>query len=83
MREWLKNARTEKNLTMKEIGAKLGISESYYCAIENGTRQRKMDYALVAALSAILEMPIDTIAQREKAWLTYAKPQPSENDEIY
>lgn len=81
MREWLKNARTEKNLTMKEIGTKLGISESYYCAIENGTRQRKMDYALVAALSAILELPIDTIAQHEKAWLTYAKTQPSENFE--
>ena len=81
MREWLKNARTEKNLTMKEIGSKLGISESYYCAIENGTRQRKMDYALVAALSVILEMPIDAIAQHEKVWLTYANSQPSENSE--
>ena len=79
MREWLKNARTEKNLTMKEIGAKLGISESYYCAIENGTRQRKMDYALVAALSAILEMPIDTIAQHEKTWLAQANSQPPKN----
>lgn len=69
MREWLKNARTEKNLTMKEIGSKLGISESYYCAIENGTRQRKMDYALVAALSAILGIPIDTIARNEQEWL--------------
>ena len=75
MREWLKNARTEKNLTMKEIGSKLGISESYYCSIENGTRQRRMDYALVAALSAILEIPIDAIAQREKAWLAQTNSQ--------
>ena len=75
MREWLKNARTGKNLTMKEIGSRLGISESYYCAIENGTRQRKMDYALVAALSAILEIPINTIAQYEKEWLAYANSQ--------
>ena len=75
MREWLKNARTEKNLTMKEIGSKLGISESYYCAIENGTRQRKMDYALVAALSAILEMPIDAIAQFEKVWLSHVNSE--------
>lgn len=72
MREWLKSARTEKNLTMKEMGSKLGISESYYCAIENGTRQRKMDYALVAALSAILDMSINAIAQREAAWLAQA-----------
>lgn len=75
MREWLKNARTEKNLTMKEIGSKLGISESYYCAIENGTRQRKMDYALVAALSAILEMSIDAIARCENAWLALANSE--------
>ena len=75
MREWLKNARTEKNLTMKEIGSKLGISESYYCSIENGTRQRRMDYALVAALSAILEIPIDAIAQCEKAWLAQTNSQ--------
>lgn len=74
MREWLKNARIEKKLTMKEIGAKLGISESYYCAIENGTRQKKMDYALVAALSVILDISIDAIAQHEATWLASVTP---------
>ena len=39
MRDWLKNLRIEKKLTMKELASKLGISESYYCAIENGERQ--------------------------------------------
>ena len=68
MREWLKNARSEKNLTMKEMGAKLGISESYYCAIENGTRQKRMSYALVAALAAILGLTVDEIARYEKEW---------------
>ena len=43
--------------------------------IENGTRQRKMDCALAGALSAILEMPIDTIVQHEKAWLEQANPR--------
>ena len=68
MREWLKSARTEKDLTMKEMGNKLGISESYYCAIENGTRQKRMDFALVSALSSILGVPIDEIAHRESEW---------------
>ena len=76
MREWLKNARTEKNLTMAEIGSKLGISESYYCSIENGTRQRKMDCVLAGALSAILEMPVDVIVQHEKAWFAHASSEP-------
>ena len=66
MREWLRSARTEKGL--KEMGDRLGISESYYCAIENGARQKRMDFALVAALSSILGIPIDTIARRESEW---------------
>lgn len=65
MREWLKNARTEKNLTMKEMGSKLGISENYYCSIENGTRQKKMDIALASALASILDLPIAEIVRCE------------------
>lgn len=67
MREWLKTARTEKNLTMKEMGSKLGISESYYCSIENGIRQKKMDLGLVSALAAILDISMEAIAQHEAA----------------
>lgn len=41
MREWLKSLRTEKGLTMKDMGQKLCISESYYCAIEKkGTSEK-------------------------------------------
>ena len=65
MREWLKTSRIEKGLTMKEMSQKLGISESYYCAIENGLRQKRMDFALVSALSAILGVPMASIAKYE------------------
>lgn len=69
MREWLKNSRTEKGFTMKELGAKLGVSESYYCSIEAGTRQKKMDLTLVAALSSALELPIADIVKFESDYL--------------
>lgn len=65
MRKWLMEARIAKQMSMKELATKLGISESYYCSIENGTRQKRMDLALVAALSAILDIPISVIAQNE------------------
>ena len=65
MRKWLKDLRNEKGLTMKELGEKLGISESYYCAIEKGDRQKNMDITLVAALSAALGVSISIIAQYE------------------
>lgn len=46
---------------MKEMGKRLGISESYYCAIENGDRQKHMDVMLASGLSSILEVPVSEI----------------------
>ena len=65
MREWLKTSRLQKNLTMKQIADELGISESYYCSIENGDRQKNMDITLIAALSRILKIPISKIVKYE------------------
>lgn len=65
MREWLKELREKNNLTMKEMGTKLSISESYYCAIENGTRQKKMDVTLITGLSIALDVPITRILELE------------------
>lgn len=50
---------------MKEISSKLGISESYYCAIEKGERQRRMDVTLVAGLSDALNVSMADIVQYE------------------
>lgn len=65
MREWLKNLRIEKGYTMKGLGEKLGVSESYYCSNENGTRQKKMDISIIIALSSALDVPIAEIVQME------------------
>lgn len=65
MRTWLKDKRQELGLTMKEIGEKLHISESYYCEIENGNRQKKMDIVLVSGLSAILGISVADIIKHE------------------
>lgn len=68
MREWLRTLRNAKGLSMKELGGKLGISESYYCAIENGDRQKSMDVMLASALAAIFEIPIAVIIEKELSW---------------
>ena len=68
MREWLHTWRTSKGLTMKELGEKLGISESYYFAIEKGERQKKMDIVLAAGLSAALDVPVADIILQDAAW---------------
>ena len=68
MREWLKKLRTDKGLSMKEMGKMLDISESYYCTIEKGERQKRMDMVLVAGLAAIFEIPITAIVEYETEW---------------
>lgn len=65
MRKWLKDRRTEKGLTMKELGAELGVSESYYCAIENGSRKAELSLPMAKKLSEVFEVTVDMIAAFE------------------
>lgn len=65
MRDWLKEARTEKNLTMAQMAAKLEITESYYSLIESGERQKKMDMILAGKIAAVFGMPLTKIAEME------------------
>ena len=67
MRKWLAEARASKGYTMKQMGEKLNISESYYSMIENRERQKRMDITLVAKLSDILNIPINQVASYEKS----------------
>ena len=72
MRSWLKEKRLEHGYTMKQLGEKLGISESYYSTIEAGTRQKKMDIMLVSGLSGALDVPVSQIAE----WESMPDPEP-------
>lgn len=65
MREWLRNARLEKGFTMKQLADELHISESYYCSIENGYRQKDMDLSLVERISKSLRVPVKQILMFE------------------
>lgn len=65
MRKWLKEHRTQKGLTMKELGVELGVSESYYCAIENGSRKSQLSLDMAAKLSEILGITIAQIVDYE------------------
>lgn len=66
MREWLRKSRKDKQITMSDMARKLGISESYYCLIENGERQKRMDISLLTNLSDILGIPISEIVKLEE-----------------
>ena len=42
----LKQFREEASLTQKQIAEKLGVSESYYCQLENNKRRMPLQLAL-------------------------------------
>ena len=66
MRTWLRDARLKSGKTMAEVAEALGISESYYCYIEAGDRQKNMDITLVMKLSKIFSLSIQQIVELEE-----------------
>ena len=65
MRDWLASIRKEKGMTQLEVAKKLDMSESYYCYVESGVRQKKMDVALAAKLSVVFGIPVTKIIELE------------------
>jgi len=55
----LKKIRKEKNLTIKKISEKIGITESYYWKLENG--KRKMYYDLAIKISGVFNKKPDDL----------------------
>lgn len=66
MRAWLREERLKKGYTMAQMGEKLGITESYYCLIEAGERQKKMDITLAVKLAKIFSIPALHIVELEE-----------------
>lgn len=66
MREWLKNKRKDKGMTMKALGEELGVSESYYCAIENGSRKAELSLPMAQKIAAVFGITVDEISRLEE-----------------
>lgn len=66
MRAWMREQRKKKGFTMREMGEKLDISESYYSLIEKGERQQSLDMALASRLSLIFGVSLEYIAAQER-----------------
>lgn len=67
VREYLIKAREKAGLTQQDVANRIGISRQYYQMVETGERQKRMDLSLAGGLSAILNIPITEIVQKESA----------------
>lgn len=66
MRDWLKDLRIQSGLSQKQMGEKLGISESYYCTIESGERQKRMDIMLASSLATLFGISVAEVCEYER-----------------
>lgn len=65
MRNYLKVARENKGYTQQYVAENIGISQNYYCDIENGVRQKEMRTGLLCKLSMLLDIPVETMILEE------------------
>ncbi|SDZ18822.1 helix-turn-helix transcriptional regulator [Tindallia californiensis] len=72
--EKLRELRRKANITQLDMSKRLGISESYYCQLENGSR--RMSLAVAIKISEILNATVEDIFLIENM----AKRQVENND---
>ena len=65
MREWLREARKARGFTQKEMADMLDVSVSYYCMVETGQRQSRLDIPLACGLADALGIPLGTVIRNE------------------
>ncbi|RKI37297.1 XRE family transcriptional regulator [bacterium D16-51] len=65
LRGYLKRERKKLGLTQREVADKLGISQNYYCDIENGNRQNEMRSNILTGLSKIFNLSVNEIIEME------------------
>ena len=65
MREYLKNARQEKNLSQQDVADALNVTRQNYNQIENGERQKDMNISMAQKLAGVFEVSIDYIFENE------------------
>lgn len=67
LRQYLKDARTNLGYTQSDVANHLGVSQNYYCDIENGERQRDMKVTTLIKLSSILKIPVEKMLEEERS----------------
>ena len=66
MRDYLVDLREQRNETQQDVAGAIGVSRQYYSMIEDGSRQKRMDIALVGLLANHFGVPMTEIIEKEQ-----------------
>ena len=65
MREYMRKLRESCGLSQQDVATKISVSRQYYCYIEKGERQKKMDITLATKLAGVFGVPPERILTEE------------------
>lgn len=68
MRTYLKVLRTSNCLSQFEVANRLGISQPYYCDIENGKRQLDLSFSYLNDMSKVFNIPVEEVIALENSY---------------
>lgn len=68
MRHYLLRLRKKQNMSQHAVAVLAGISQVYYCYIEQGKRQRYMTIDIMRKLAEALGMPTEELFQLEATY---------------
>ncbi|MBC3515389.1 helix-turn-helix transcriptional regulator [Neobittarella massiliensis] len=66
MRNYLKEMREDRGLLQCEVARRVGISQNYYCMIERGSRQKRMQVDMAYRLAKALRVRPEQILRHEQ-----------------
>ena len=69
MRDYLKGLRIKNNYTQKEVAEALNISQNYYSYIENGLKQKEINFVLLLRFAEFFKVDISELVAAETAWI--------------
>lgn len=67
LREYLVGLREQRNESQQDVADALGISRQYYCMIENGDRQKRMDLMLITGIANHFGVSVSEIVSLEQS----------------
>lgn len=65
MRSWLKELRKEAGLRQKDLADALGMTEGYFCLIEQGKRMRCMNVDTLTRIAEKTGTDVNTVLRKE------------------
>ncbi len=74
----LRMLRLKKGLTQKELSSRVGISDSYYCQLETGTR--RMSLSTACKIAVALNQSLDALFMQQNFALRNVKGQKGQTE---